>query len=403
MRDQSITGVLLLASLLLIGCDNSLTRRQESKLEIPEGVSVDAFVQATNEFSQQYGRSPDRMDVFSWLAESSIAKQDWQVAMACLQEIPDAHPQYGWIARFQQADVHLEFHQGEAALEQYRRFLELAPDDPRLTGYRVHAEEGIVYILGILLQFEERQPMLQTLVSQQLSDPFHTMLYCFPTVFRWNGPAAVETLDRWLEQSPNSLALRAAKAKYLASLGEVDQALALARAMLDEAPEAPAVLDAAMYVFEQAGDLESLERLATSPVVRRGGSWSAPIYRGQIALRKRDFTLAIAEFRVALELDGASAAAWTGLAQAARLTGDKQLADDATIKVQTLARIQNRLGWSGQEPDNPDPLVEIGELCRTAGLLDQARVIAQVAVRVNDKHAGAQQLLESLQVEEGKP
>jgi len=363
----------------------------------PAGTSTDEVRLATLQFRVRYGREPDTDDVYSWLGESCVAERRWDSAVSCFERISDSHPLYGRSARIQQAGALMELSRVASAETQYEAFLKLRRDTPDSSGLIYHAQAGLVFILGVELRFEDRQKILQSMVEAGEADAFHTLLSCFPTVFRWNGALTVAELDRWLRVDPGNPRLLAASARYLASLGNLDQARRIVESLLRDHPRKPETISSALYVFQQAGKWDDIERLlAVISDDEFCSLWMVPLMRGHMAMRDRQGDAAVRHYSRVITMDPASVEAWSGLGRAARASQDVELERGANLRVQALARIQNRLGQVTQEPANLDPLIEIAELCHSAEMPEFARLVAQVVLRMDPQSEPARQLLNSI-------
>ncbi len=387
----------LVALFLIAACVGAWWAWRRTTAPLPPGVTRAEFERAADEFAARYHRPPDGADVVNWLAESAVAAQRWQTALACFREIPADHPRYGLAARFQQAEVLLELDRAAEAEQQFRAVLDLDQPGADADERRLASREWLVYLLGVQLRFEDQQQVLADLVDRGEADAFHTLRYCFPTIFRWNGTLAAEELDEYLRAAPHDRGLRLAAAQYRAAAGRIYEAEQLSAACLAEAPHDRRALAVRLYVLHAASRWDELHRLLeTTPPAAPADPGLRRLLRGHAAAHAGDRAAAIAAYRHVLEGDPASAEAWSGLARAATAPDDAPLRDDALRRARALARIQGRLGWSGRQPNDPAPLVEIAQLCAESGFPEFAALVATQAVHLDPDNAPAREVLASL-------
>src|SRR4051794_3159669 len=75
-----------------------------------DGISQKDLDRAKESFKLKYGRTANRVDAFSWLAESYLSRGRTADAILCFSKIPTTHPAYGHMARYQQARALLSLH-----------------------------------------------------------------------------------------------------------------------------------------------------------------------------------------------------------------------------------------------------------------------------------------------------
>src|SRR5262245_29552721 len=87
---------------------------------LPANVTARDYQLAREGFEVKYGRRADRVDVLSYLAELQLSRDRLADAVACFEQVPTSHPQYGRMARFQQGRTLLTLHRAPEAEWQFR-------------------------------------------------------------------------------------------------------------------------------------------------------------------------------------------------------------------------------------------------------------------------------------------
>ena len=184
---------------------------------------------------------------------------------------------------------------------------------------------------------------------------------------RKNGTAARQAAQRWTELAPNSADAWRTLGQALRLLGELEPArIALEKALklAEGDPETLTVLGE--LLAETPDGRAQAEKLLTQA--------GATVALGRLALQKRDYATAEAQFRRALQQKSEDTEALFGLAQALQLAGKKVEAATVRAQFETLSayalkrsHLQLRLG---RDPQNITLWNELGE--RAAAQKDTA-------------------------------
>lgn len=358
-------------------------RNGHSVPPLPSGMTEADYERAALEFSQEYDRPANPMDVWSWLAESYSAKEQWELAAACFDQIPSDHPEYGIAARIQQAHGLWKMNRAidcEAQLnEVLNRARTDASVDPRRT---LQALDLKRYMLSVELRSEALHDVLRIMQALGVLGPEELTTLYFPSLLRWHGPQAAEALEAFWESDRDSFPLRVALARYRIGQGRLAEAQALLQGCLEEQPSSLIAAAAMLECLRELGDDQAatpiLERL---PPLSPNEPWLLMKMRGHFANDHAQPERAIEAFSMVLAADPASAEAHQGLATAYRALGLDEALQRTLERGQVLARIQNRLGWV-QSAENPaEGLLEIAELCVQIELDSHARGIVEYLQR----------------------
>jgi len=351
---------------------------------LPEGVSQQEYDAAAEQFRRRYGDAPDRMDVLSWLGESAVQEGKFELAIACLREIPPEHPRYGCTSRHQQGLALLALNRAVEAEEQFREFLRLAESNPGIDippRMLADARDRLRFIYEVQLRFEERREVVETNVAAGFYDRFDLVKYCFPALLRWNGPQAVVWLENFYEEDPDDIAIRVALARYRTGQGKLQEAERILESCLTEQPENLRAIAALLENLREQGRWERMQTIAEGlPAPDVHHPWLLLRMRGHVANRNRDYQQAAECFRLVLKTDPANAESCQGLARALMGLGEQGRARKFLETARILGRIQNRTGKVQNAKDVQNAL-EVARLCEQIGLTEFAQRWAQWAVR----------------------
>jgi tetratricopeptide (TPR) repeat protein len=353
---------------------------------LPAGVSPDDYDAAAQLFSGHYGHNPDRIDVLSLLAEQAVQDAP-ETAVACFEEIPDAHPLYGHSARLQQGQVLYRLGRAADAENHLRRFLELERLQPIMTRREfVVATEHLRYLLGIQLRNEEQHELVRSIYQLEEASAHSTIVYCFPSLMIWNGSTSIQQLEKFLEIDPQNMHLRIALGRYRTSHGRLDEAIGVLEQCCDEEPGNLAARAALLQVLRERGDDERFDAMLQQlPVETDQEPWLLIRLRGHDHNDYGRHADAMRCFERMLHIDPTNAESWLGLARACQDAGagDSDQHRQALHTAHVLARMQNRIGWIQEDPHDIQPLIEIAELCREIEFNQHALAVAQLARRVD--------------------
>ncbi len=357
---------------------------QASANSLPEGLSAEEYQSARVAFFSRYNRVPLRLDALSFAGEAALDRKDFATAAACFAEIPSEHAQYGHIARYQQGFALLKLNQSREAERQLRAFLRLEQDAPQWSAqHHQDAMQRLRYILEVELRFRERCDLLREMHERGLADMFDTLAYCFPTLLRWNGPAAVHWCEGFWKTDPSDPKIAAAMARYRAGQGRLDEAKHILKSINEKSQADPHVQAAWLFVYSEEGHIAAMEQMVQClPPAKDGEPWLLLRMRGHAHNRAGRFADAERCFRLVLKTDPANPESTLGLATAfagqRRFDERKQMLKVAEV----LGRIQNRLGWAERETARK-PLAEIAQLSREIGLIRQGDLIAEIVKRIS--------------------
>jgi tetratricopeptide (TPR) repeat protein len=124
--------------------------------------------------------------------------------------------------------------------------------------------------------------------------------------------------------------------------------------------------------------------------------WLLLRMRGHLHNHRGEFAVAIQCFEQALAGDEANAESFAGLAEAYEGLGREADRAEALRKVQAMARLQSRLALALSRENDAAPLLEIAQISQEIALWRQARLAANMALKLDPKNADAQKLLAAL-------
>ena len=376
-RSRLWRGLTILSVLMWTGCGTAPPALLPPPASLPAGLTVVDWQAAQEQFSARYGRPADASDTWSWLAEQAIAEQQRDQARFCFAQIPTSHPEYGMLARYQQGRLALHQDLAGEAEQQLNEFLRESrtrpPADPRLLR---DARQRLRYLLEIELRFEERAQWLATYADDPDAEPFEVLAACFPSLLRWNGPEAAATLTRWYEKNPQQLELAVALTRYLTGQGQLDDAAARIHPWLKSHPESLSVQAANLAIAAEANRWEEVrERLKPLPPYTDSEPWLLTRIRVAAALQAGEAQQALELANAGLKQDRTSAELELLRGRAAGQVRDSSQKTAALHRAAELSRIQGRLGWALNRPDDPAPIAEIGRICAELNLdLEQQRM-----------------------------
>ncbi len=210
---------------------------------------------------------------------------------------------------------------------------------------------------------------------------------------RKNGTEARQAAQRWTELSPSSAEAWRTLGQAQRLLGELEPARTALEKALKLAEGDPATLSALGELLAETPDgITQAEKLLT-----QAGATTA---LGRLALQKRDYATAEAQFRRALQQKSEDTEALFGLAQALQLAGKK--AEAATVRLQfemlstyvlKRSHLQLRLG---RDPQNTTLWNELGELAAAQKDTALAQQAWERSLRLNPEQPTVSQRLAKL-------
>ncbi len=370
--------------------------------KLPPGVTPADYKLARRAFELRYHKPADHFDVISWLAESAVANNRLDRATACFRAIPSEHPQYGHSARLQQGQVLLRLKKAAEAEAQFREFLRIERQSPQLTlKEKVHALHQLRHILEVELRFEDRVPVLEELEQLGACDPFSISVLCFPSVARWNGPAASAWLEEFWHATPADFEIRVALARYRTAQGQLAEAKQIIDACLKERPQSLTAMSAALAWFSEQGDWDGLTTFAQRlPPLATDEPWLLLRLRAQLALREQKAQEALVITQTLLRRNPTDIEGWEILAEAQARLGLMDDERESRHKANLLARIQTRGGGIVFHNDDPAAqeqvvalLLEVADLTRQAGFDRETRYLAKFLLELRPGLSQAEQFL----------
>jgi len=352
--------------------------------QLPSGVSFREFELAREAFQLKYGHAADRFDALSWLAEWLLARQRPADAVACFEAIPTPQVKYGRLARHQQGRTLLELHRAVEAEQQFREFIALEQASPSINPeYLIDARQRLRHILEVELRFEERHQLLRGVIERNEDDAFESMAACFPSLLRWNGPAAIHWIEEFRAAGPRNSWVEVAYGRYQIRQGKLQEAHSILESVIREHPKDLWVSAALIDCLREQGELDKarllIERL---PPRSSNDPWLLLLLRGWFANQSGNPTDAMAAFEQVLQQDQTATEAWQGLVSATRLMGNAPRRIKALEMVSALGRIQDRLGRITRDSANPDSFLDIADLCAECDLIREGAVMARWAWRI---------------------
>jgi predicted Zn-dependent protease len=380
------SAILLTLALVLVAAIYCGRKYVEPKL--PAGVTAQEYRRAREAFELKYRKVADEIDVLSWIAERKLASNDPADAILCFAAIPTAHPKYGHMARYQQGQVLLKLHRAVEAEQQFRELIaaeESAPVlEPRLL---IVARENLRHILEVELRFEERHRLLAGVIERGDEDAFEAVVYCFPTVLRWNGPESIHWLEQFHAASPRNSWLEIALGRYRTGQGRLDEARPILESVSQEQPANLWAAAALIVCLQECGDLDRAgEVVAKLPPQSEDDPWQLLTLRGSFALQNGNADVALAAYDQLLRQVRTCTEAWQGVAQAAQLKNDVERRTKALGMVAGLGRIQNHLGKPLQNAADPNSYLDVADLCVEYNLLTEGALMVRAAIHQAPQH-----------------
>lgn len=376
-------------------------QRSVKSLTLPAIVDPKEAEIARKSFEKQYGRAATRDDVLSWMAEWYLSRKRPADAIVCFDEIPTSHPEYGRMARFQQGRELLSLNRAIEAERQFRDLIPLEEASPTLDPkYMLDARQRLRHILEVELRFEERHELLKGVIEREEGDNFETVAACFPSHLRWNGPKAVAWLEDFRAVDPNEPVFRTAHGRYLTGQGKLQEARAVLEQLVGEFPEnlrAKAALIACLREADAPDELA--RRIAELPPQAPDEPWLLLLQRGAYAIQNGQGAVALAAYEQVVRQDGTSAQAWQGIAQATRLTGDKEKRAHAIQMAAGLGRIQNHIGKGIQRATDSNSFIDVADVCAEIGLNREGWIMTEFARKLAPRN---QRVLAALKLFEGR-
>ncbi len=354
-----------------------------STVRRPAEISPEEYARGKEAFEARYARSADDADVLSWLGESFLVRDQLQKAIVCFNAIPTSHPMYGRMSRYLQGQSLLTLHRAPEAERQLVEFIALEVETPRLDRkVLIDARQRLRHILEVELRSEDLHRLLQQVVGPGENDAHEAIVFCFPSLLRWNGPDAVKWLEQFHSTAPADLHLNIALGRYRTGQGRLREAIQILSDTVRMHPESKAAKAALIEAMRQNDDTSLHEFIEQLPAQADDDPWLLLQVRGTIAIQQNQPEVAVTAFRQLIEQNQTSAEAWHGLGQAYRLLRDDTRRKEAQTMASALGRIQNYLGKAMQEPTDLDTFLKISEICLVADLFSEGLLMTRCAQRI---------------------
>ncbi len=266
-----------------------------------------------------------------------------------------------------------------------RHFLHALELNPRL----IQAHRELIYIYGMQLRrpaLHARFRALSAISALTFDDLF---LWGLSRGLTWEAAEAAGTLRKYVEADPGDRNSRLALIDNLQRLDQQNEVARLLAALPEQDPSALAIR------ARQA--LNGGDAAGASTLLAKGPPDHPEMarLRGQIAMARRDWQAAAGHFRAALATEPESRDALRGLGQALSALGDRDGAAAPLEAARRLDRVTGliaRAGIAGNR-ENQALIRDLGDACRDAGLVAEARGWFRLAVTRDPLDAQAQRKL----------
>ena len=370
--------------------------------QFPPSVTTRDLDNARERFETRYGRTGNRIDILSWLAEWYLTRNRLTAAVDCFSAIPTSHSTYGRMARYQQGRTLLSLHRAVEAEQQFRELISLEEERPQIEPQLlIDARQRLRHILEVELRFEERQQLLAGVVARGEADHFETVVFCFPSFLRWNGPESTEWLEQFYAADPLDPNLRVALGRYRTGQGKLDEARQILEGVVQERPDDLWAMAALLACLHEADDPDELaRRINALPPQSQEDPWLLLIQRGLFAIQEGDYEQAIRAFEQLVKDDETSTQGWKGLQMASAAMKDEHRRKQVVQRVTGIGRIHNNLGLINRRPKDPETYLVVIQLCEEFEFHREGLLLAQFASRLAPDHPQLQALIQSFQARE---
>ncbi|MBW3596599.1 MAG: tetratricopeptide repeat protein [Planctomycetes bacterium] len=347
---------------------------------LPEGVAVEDYRRASDLYALATGNRADRTDVLMQLAQQAVKRGDWTAARNCLAEIPADHPRHGHFARYQAGALARRLKRYESAERAFSDFLRL--EQQRRQCDRALAEDARRWLSDLLLiqlRFEERQALLRQSIARGEASVFGVLDYCFPSLIRWRNPEASALVQQCLKQDGGNHHLKVAWGRHLTANGRYEEAEAILKECCRRQPQSLRASAALVECLYERGDWSLFEsRIRDLPPARPSEPWLLTRLRGECHFRNGELDEAARSFQQILEANPTDPRSHARLAHCYRQMKEGGGESGESSRPAILGRIQSRLAWVLRAPENPQPLLEIAEMCIDGGFAEQAELLVSL-------------------------
>ncbi|MBS0203530.1 MAG: tetratricopeptide repeat protein [Planctomycetes bacterium] len=379
-----------------------------SRSPLPPGVTAAHYERVSQRLKRLTRQIPERDDILFRLGTDLAAEQKWETAAEVFGRV-QPFSQNGRNARFLYAQSVLQLDRLKESERFFHEFLGKGPgagqkpwNAAASDADRMQAIHYLSYLLAVELRFDERRELLRELVREGNADLFDTLALHFQSLMEWNNTHGVERLERACAVSPGDWQLQTALAQYRIAQGKLDEAWQMLRNCHEQSPLDLAITAACLTCLEERDDWIEYRRLiAGLPEMNDSEPVVLLRHRGQLAARGGQYPDAIACYRRALRRDPSDVATRLGLARVWQLSEQSELRGQELAAIQSLVRIQNRLGLAASNSPTPEVLLEIVRLSAEAGLLTAATDVCRIARRHFNGAAIFDELLRELDANGG--
>ena len=376
---------LLLLGLCTVVVIGGLIAIRSAAPQLPPGVSATDFEKAAVDFHRDFGRKGDRFDVLMTLAKITADNKDYETAIACYQQIPTEHLQYGPSARYEEAQVFAQTDQVQRAEHSFHEFLKLLERGIRLPDRQVVlSRRWLSLILAVELRTEDRRIVLQQLMEDHQADIHDVKQYYFPTLLVWQSAFGSGRVRDFLKLDPSNRHLRNADARYLIGEGRLQEAHEQLTKLHQEDPQD---LRTQSYLLECVHEMNQWDAFsavyADVPHFQENEPWLLTQMRGEWALHQNDWIEAERLFRYLLQIDPPNAVCHMGLARA--FAGQGRAAEREAILQRSLLIAKVRVGLAAVTNDDAKTARSVADLSRQLGMEHAAAIFEFFAANMSTK------------------
>lgn len=352
--------------------------------ELPPGVTKSDYKRAAISYRSKYNKSPSRMDVLSYLGESSVARGDLELAANCFRAIPISHEQYGLSAKVQLGQILIKLDRAGEAEAALREFLAAAREASQVrTEDHIAALQWLKYLMSVELRLEDRAVFLARLHELGKASLFDSKQYYFPHLLLWETVKGREELRSFLEQTPEDLRLLIAEGRYLTGEGELEQARIHLEKLRERVPEDLDCLAALLECHYERNDWDSFQQvLQKLPPEPQAESRLLMLMRGEFALHQENWQAAVVQFEKLLAEEPAHVTACLGLSQAYGRLGQRDKSRLFQERTRVLSLIRPRL--VDVTESNPMACEKLADLCESIAYREAAAAFRQHAQRIRE-------------------
>ena len=361
-----------------------------SSPRIPEGLGEQEYRTAAARWKNANRSEPDHTEVLMTAGELALRRNDPETAMAAFGGVSDNHPQYGAIARFQEAQAMLQLNLARAAEFSYRKFLSLAENNPGVSVDLVlTARKWLCFLLSTELRIDERREFLAASHAAGKADIVDSKQYYFPRLLIWKSTSGRIRFDEFYHQDNSDLVLNITLARYLSSEGKLKQSLTLLKSIEQTYPDNLECKAAMLECYFETNDWNEISRTLQSVSAYTVSEPHVITWiRAELALHNQRWNDAVIEFERALKSDPTDPAVHMGLGKAFGQL--EQFDRQKESQRASLVLAQIRVDMARVDGQSPDAVWELANRCRQIGLDEAAATFEWHAKRIRSQEDGQQ-------------